>query len=110
MQSVTFLVEGSGEQPYEVVINNEKKLSATCTCQADRMKTHCKHRTEIFKGNSSGILDLNAESLSAVLSWLPGSGIAVALQTLQTAEDAATAAKKQVDAAKKELVRAMRPE
>jgi hypothetical protein len=110
METIKFLVQGSAEEPYQVIFRKEKDiLSATCTCQAGENGQVCKHRTSILDGNSEGIASENRDQVTTVVAWLPGTNIAVAIKALVTAEGEQERAKKAVSAAKKNLAAAMRP-
>ena len=62
---ITFLVQGSSDEPYEVDFYKEDdKLKAFCTCMAGENRTHCKHRLSILAGSEKHIVSGNALELA----------------------------------------------
>lgn len=54
---IKFLVQGSQPQPYELSFEfNKGSLTAYCSCPAGINGMYCKHRSQIFLGNSDGIV------------------------------------------------------
>ncbi|WP_317201456.1 hypothetical protein [Janthinobacterium sp.] len=110
MQTITFLVQGSSDAPYEVAFTkNSTALFATCTCKAGLMGQYCKHRAIILDGQIEGIVSNNTADVASVVDWLHGSNLAEILASLSTAEAALERAKKHVSDIKKTLSNAMRP-
>ncbi len=117
MPEINFLVQGSTAEPYEVTfLKTDTGLSALCTCQAGQSGQHCKHRSNIIRGVDKGILDINADNLKTVQSWLSDSKLAKAQSRVDAAEAAVkaaqeaaekAAAKKEAATAKRALARAM---
>ncbi len=68
---------------------------------------HCKHRLRILGGNREYIISGNEDEVSTVISWLPGSNIEDALQSISAAEKKFETAKKELARAKKKLDEAL---
>lgn len=109
MKKITFWVEGSSLEPYEVrfIKRSEKNLSAYCTCVAGENGQYCKHRFRILNGNKSGIISDNAEQVAEVNQWLKGSDIEAAILHMIDIEDEVEIAKTKLKQAKKAVVKAM---
>lgn len=104
-----FLVQGSAEEPYEVEFQKDgDNLNCYCTCPAGQNGMYCKHRFNILKGISKGIVSDNAAEVPEVASWLPGTDVAAAIVTVENIEQEAAAIKKKLSTAKKALATAMR--
>jgi uncharacterized Zn finger protein len=111
MQELTFHVQGSDVEPYEVRIvhREDGKLSAYCTCQAGSNGMHCKHRIGILTGNAENLVDAKklTTELQTVCTWFQGSDIETALNELRKAERELEAIKATVSRLKKTLAKAM---
>jgi hypothetical protein len=109
MDKITFLVQGSAAEPYEVVfkLRDYNNLSAYCTCQAGQKGTYCKHRLNILRGETRGIIGGNLDDVKTVLSWLPGTDVEAAIKKIESAEDALLLAKSNLAKSKKKLGRAL---
>lgn len=111
MAELTFMVQGSGSDPYEVVfLHNDTKVNALCNCQAGQNGQHCKHRISLLQGDSKAAIEATPEQMAQLQEWLVGSNLEKPLAKLATAEKETDKAKKKADvmAAKKALARAMR--
>jgi len=108
MEEVTFLVQGSALEPYEVkFIKDGNKFTALCTCPAGQNGLHCKHRIGILTGSTQGIVSDNINQLETVISWLPGSDIEAVLNDVLEAEKVFEESKKILQRLKKKLARVM---
>jgi len=108
VEEITFQVKGSSPEPYEVVfIKDGISLTAVCNCPAGTYGNFCKHRISILDGNPKAISSDNADKVTVVAGWLPGTDVGDALLELRSAEKAADATKDSIAAAKKKLARAM---
>jgi hypothetical protein len=109
MDKVSFLVQGSAAEPYEVIfkLRDDKNLSAYYTCQAGSKGTHCKHRINILRGETRGIVEGDLNDVKKVLSWLPGTDVEAAIKEIENAEDALVLAKSNLARAKKKLGQAL---
>ena len=109
MTTITFLVQGSSPDPYEVefIRRDHTKLSAYCNCAAGQNGQYCKHRMRILDGESQGVVSDNIDEVKLVASWLSGTDIAIAIQELKHLEGEADKIKKRISAAKKSLARAL---
>jgi len=108
MEIIAFQVQGSAEEPYRVTFSRgQAELSATCTCPAGQSRQSCKHRLGILDGSSKGVVSSNIEQVAVVASWLPGSRVAQARESLAAAEADLERAKKVVSSAKSALAAAL---
>lgn len=109
MEEITFLVQGSAPAPYVVRFNRGgNNLTASCTCPAGEVGQSCKHRFRILEGNDDGIVSENADAVKTVASWLAGTDVEAALQDVRAAEARLETVKKELTAAKKQLVRVLK--
>jgi len=108
MDRIEFLVRGSADLPYRVTFERDgDRITAFCNCAAGENGMYCKHRISILGGVDNGIASANAEQVSVVASWLPGSMLAARLTELAEAEENLELAKRTVAKAKKTLAAAM---
>jgi len=108
MEELVFLVQGSSADPYEVTfIKDGTSLTAICTCPAGTYGNFCKHRISILEGNTQAISSDNADQAATVVGWLPGTDVDAALAEMREAEKIANPDKKDLNAAKRKLARAM---
>ena len=110
MERLYFLFKGSAKEPYQVefVKRSETNISAYCTCRAGQMGQYCKHRFGIIEGNPNGIISDNPEDSKTVQSWIPGTDIEEAMNTVRVIEDEAKEVKRRLTAARKAVAQAMR--
>jgi hypothetical protein len=107
MEQIWFLVQGSSKDPYRVTFRKTgNNLSAYCTCPAGENDQHCKHRMNILRGITSGIVSGNEAKVRVVTSWLPGTDVEVALSAVLDAEKKYEKAKLELSSPKKRLARA----
>jgi uncharacterized Zn finger protein len=106
MDQVEFSVQGSAPSPYDVTFRRDVDIiSAVCTCPAGQNGQFCKHRAAILANITRGIVSDNADQVSVVVSWLPGTTAAKALEAVAEAELAVECAKAGLIKAKKALAR-----
>jgi uncharacterized Zn finger protein len=87
MDRFEFLVQGSAAEPYHVAFRREgRNLSAHCTCPAGESGKYCEHRINILRGSVDGIVSKNAADIATVASWLKGTDVDAALQTVTRLE------------------------
>ena len=109
MMTLTFLVQGSAPEPYEVEFTmTGGSITATCSCPAGRTGQYCKHRVSILEGSRSGIVSGNGEAVQTVLAALPGTAIEAALVDFQNAARELERAKSADATAKKALAAALK--
>lgn len=109
MKTIQFLVQGSAKEPYEVrFVLSGDNLSAFCTCPAGKGGQYCKHRFQILEGDPEGVVSGNADEVSTVAGWLPGTDLAAAMALLVEAERRLEREKAAVSEAKKHVALAMR--
>ena len=108
---IKFLVQGSEEEPYEVIFDKEGgRVTATCSCPAGVKGPTgqcCKHRIGILRGDTDGIVSTNKEDVKIVQGWIAGSGIEIEVHKLAEGEAELERDKKKVAAAKRALARVM---
>ncbi len=110
MDEITFEVQGSARDPYEVVFvrRSPTNLSAYCSCPAGENGQYCKHRFAILDGVKKNIVSSNVDDVDIVQSWLSGTDVDLALTKMRDLEVKAAVIKKELSLAKKDLARAMR--
>lgn len=109
MDSLSCLVKGSSPEPYRVTFSKSgKNFSAYCTCPAGKNGQYCKHRFGILTGSSINVISTNANDVSRVSAWLPGSNVEEAWVEVKRLEYEADLIKAQLSCAKKNLAMAMR--
>jgi uncharacterized Zn finger protein len=108
---IKFLVQGSEEEPYEVVFDKEgDRVTATCSCPAGVKGPAgqcCKHRINILRGNADGIVSANVQDVKTVQGWIVDSDIEAEVRKLTEGEAELEQAKKKVAAAKRALAKVM---
>lgn len=107
---VTFLVQGSADEPYKVLFVNrgDGNISAFCTCPAGMNGLYCKHRINIINGKTDAIVSSNRAEVRKIQSWLIGSNIEAASREVESATRAVETAKAWLTDARKRLAQAMR--
>lgn len=109
MEEISFLVQGSAEEPYKVVFRRDgNNLSALCNCAAGVNGQYCKHRFRILTGHDEDIVTKNRADVGKVAKWLPGTDVEKAIQNLALADLEFEQAKKRISDCKKKLARALR--
>ncbi|MDI1300139.1 SWIM zinc finger domain-containing protein [Methylotenera sp.] len=110
MEGVTFKVQGSGIEPYEVKFLRSSKsgLSAYCSCPAGENGMTCKHRLSILDGNQENIVSSNGADVKIVQSWLFGTDIEKILLKMRHLEAEVEKVKNELSSTKKALAKAMR--
>ena len=108
MEKIEFLIQGSSDEPYKVVIEKrDKSIRALCDCKAAVNGMHCKHRINILKGEDKNIVSNNNEQVNTVSKWLKDTDLEQILNIYLQAEQNAERAKRQLAKAKKDLVKTM---
>lgn len=83
METITFLVQGSAPEPYRVTIKKKgHNLNMHCTCPASTNGHYCKHRFSILGGETGGLASGNEAEINTVMTWLPGSDVAAAMEVV----------------------------
>ena len=105
---IKFLVQGSQPQPYELSFEfNKGSLTAYCSCPAGINGMYCKHRSQIFLGNSDGIVSANSSEVSMVGDWLKHSSLNGFFSDLIEAERTLEIAKNELALKKKQFSKAL---
>jgi len=108
MNTITFKVQGSAREPYAVsFMRHEDNLTAHCTCPAGGVGQYCKHRLNILKGLTQGIVSGNEAEVATVDEWLKGTDVELALQRLHEAEQDPITAPDVLHKLKKKLAKAL---
>jgi len=108
LDQLNFHVKGSSKEPYEITfIKDGDSLAALCTCPAGQFGNLCKHRVAILDGDASAIVSDNADDMSKVVEWLPGTDVEASLLELRQAEKSGDASKDDLLALKKKLAKVM---
>lgn len=109
MSKHIFLVQGSAKEPYKVTFQKtDNNLSAYCTCPAGDSGQYCKHRFNILGEYTEGIVSGNESDVQVVASWLPGTDVEAAMNSVMDAEEKSEQAKRELSEAKKRLAKAFR--
>jgi uncharacterized Zn finger protein len=83
MDSFEFLVRGPAAEPYRVSFRREgRNLSAHCNCPDGEGGRYCDHRINILRGSIEGVVSENAADAATVASWLKGTDVDAALQSV----------------------------
>lgn len=108
---IKFLVQGSEEEPYEIIFDKEgDRVTATCSCPAGVKGPTgqcCKHRIGILRGDSDRVVSANIEDIKIVQGWIAGSDIEIEVHKLAEGEAELERARRKVAAAKKALAKVM---
>ncbi|WP_259068985.1 hypothetical protein HDF24_05845 [Mucilaginibacter sp. X4EP1] len=76
MQSLTFNIQGSSIEPYEVIFYLiDGKLSGSCTCAAGQVSKYCKHRLELLQGDAKAAINLNNSDHITAIKWYSSSDL-----------------------------------
>ena len=106
---LTFLVQGSAHDPYEVsFLKHNDNLNVYCTCPAGVLGQFCKHKINILERCTKAIVSDNAEDIDIVATWLEGSDVETALVTYYETKSELSKLKKKWSLARKEVARVMR--
>ena len=86
-KEITFLVQGSAAEPYEVrfVNRGNGNLSAYCNCIAGQNGLYCKHRFGILRGDQKGVVK-GKKYIPTIQEWATGSDIEKAIILSDKAE------------------------
>ena len=106
---ITLKAKSSSGDPYDVDFIFEKGvLSVHCTCRAGMMRTACKHRLSLLKGDKKMLADPSqANQLATVVEWANQVGFSNLLQQLDAAEAELSRLQREVKKAKKRLEESM---
>lgn len=108
METITYLVQGSEPQPYQVVFSYEgQKFIANCSCKAGIMGQYCKHRIDILRGDDSSIVSTNKNTIPELLKFFVGTPLDTLLQEIEEKEVELDEAKKHISNLKKKFARIM---
>ena len=85
MQTLSFNVQGSLTEPYEVIfyfINGV--LSGSCTCTAGQQSKYCKHRLDLLQGDTEAIVGASDGDLKTALDWYRNSDLMLKVEELKS--------------------------
>lgn len=101
-ETILFLVQGSGSEPYNVKFSKiDDRITATCSCPAGQYSGHCKHRIAILTNNSENIVSGNKDDVKKVSLWIKGTEIESALDYFLEMQELEKKAKSEAKKAKK---------
>jgi len=106
---VTLKAKSSSGDPYDVDFLFEGgALSVHCTCRAGIMRTACKHRLSLLKGDQKMLADPSqANELATVVEWASKVGFSNLIQRLDEAEAELSRVQREVKKGKKRLEESM---
>lgn len=109
METIEFQIQGSADEPYVIRVSrvSNDNMRATCTCPAGIIGKHCKHRISLLSGNTIDIVSNNEHDVKTVRQWMVGTDVEAALNNLAKVEGDFLRLKKEVEAAKHKLARAL---
>jgi hypothetical protein len=109
MQELSFKVQGSASDPYDVnfVKQTDTNLSAYCSCPAGVKGQYCKHRFNILDGLTKGIVSENLDDVRIIQSWLAETDLEIALNKMREIEAEEAKIKKELSVAKKVVAKTM---
>lgn len=103
-----FAIEGSQGDEYRIAFEiGGGRATAFCTCQAGSNRLCCRHRTELMDGEMTNLVSGNAADVVRLKTLLRDTDLAAAYDWVQQAEATATAAKQELEAAKKAMAKVM---
>ncbi|MBF0213529.1 MAG: hypothetical protein HQM00_08195 [Magnetococcales bacterium] len=108
MPEMRFQVQGTQNQPLEVIITkNGKNLTATCSCSTG---THdiCQHRINILSGSAQGIISKNTDDVKKITSWVAGTDVGKALHDVMEGLKLLENAQEDFNSARKRLIKALK--
>lgn len=102
MPEITFLVQGSEEEPYQI---HARRIGTgfrmSCSCKAGQFGMWCKHRANLLAGDASAAIDPSPDAMATLQSLVEGTDAATVAQELKDALGALDRAKKHADKLKK---------
>jgi len=63
---LTFYVQGSAPNPYELIFNIHDTLTVSCSCPAGEKKTLCKHILRLIEGDTTGLITEQPDNVDSV--------------------------------------------
>ena len=71
-----FIVNGSSGDRYEIVAERKgEKFRMSCTCEAGRQGTYCKHRFALLDGETTALLSGNAADIERLQDLVHGTTV-----------------------------------
>ena len=106
MKKISFKVQGSADEPYNVSINrNGNKIQCVCNCGAGVNKMHCKHWMGVFEGIKQKYISLSEKQIKEIQSWLSGSDIESAWKEYERIKEKEIKIKKEISREKKAVMK-----
>jgi hypothetical protein len=106
MDEIQFLIQGSAPEPYTVTFRKRgTKLNVFCSCPAGENRQYCNHRMRILSGMADGIVSGNLPEILVAISWVSGTTLESALNSLSEAQEQYETARRSLSAAKKRVAR-----
>ena len=76
MEKVSFQVQGSANQPYNVEISRSgSRLQCKCDCPAGEKRTPCKHWKGVFEGEKQKYMGISPDELADLRTWITGTDV-----------------------------------
>lgn len=105
MHRITFSVQGSGKEPYEVTFipKDAGRFIATCNCKAGIFGPYCKHRVGILTNDAKVTKDLDPDDLTTVRGWILGGPVEEFLDGFAQLEEEIGSRQRKLNKMKKKL-------
>lgn len=82
---LTFLIQGSVVQPYVVSFwRNGKNLLTSCTCEAGKKGTYCKHRFALIEADVTNLVSGNIEDIGHLQTMIMDTDVAEAYEHVRS--------------------------
>lgn len=106
METFTFRIQGSQEEPYEVAISlSEEALKITCTCKAGSVGQFCKHKMSVLNGDTSALAERGKDDIQGIPKLVYNTEAINVIKKIEDAEKDIEALKKSQTLLKKYLAR-----
>ena len=106
MKKISFKVQGSTDEPYNVSINKSgNKIQCVCNCKAGVNRMHCKHWMGVFEGTKQKYIGLSEKQIKEIQSWLPGSDIENTWKEYEKIKEEEIKIKKEISKEKQKIMK-----
>lgn len=109
MKEISFAVQGSAAEPYEVsfIKKPPTTIIALCSCPAGQNGQYCRHRLAIIDGNATGIVSDNRDQVMLVKEWISGTDLENVISEYRDLEERAAEINKALSNIKRKMARIM---